>query len=86
MKDNVVTRGLKLDEFLERIGDMIFNKEIDLDSIVVIDSFDGYRLGIDKLTTEDNETVTLTAILHTEQLYDLQNSKANWLSDKYYKD
>lgn len=86
MKDNVVTHGLKVNELIEKIGDMIINKEINLDSIVVIDSYDGYRLGVDKLTTEDNETVTLTAMLHTEQLYDLQDSKANWLSEEYYKD
>ena len=86
MKDNVVTHGLKVNELLKNLSDMIVNKEIDLDSIVVIDSFDGYRIGVDKLTIEDNETVTLTAILHIEQLYDLRDSKANWLLKEYYKD
>ena len=86
MKDNVVTHGLKVNELIEKLGDMIINKEINLDSIVVIDSFDGYRLGIDRLTAEDNETITITAMLHTEQLYDLQDSKAYRLSEKYYKD
>jgi len=54
--------------------------------MIVIDSFDSYRIGIEKLTTEDNETITLTAILQTEQLYDLQDSKVNCLSEEYFKD
>lgn len=70
MKDNFVTTGLNVGDLQKALNRMILNKKITEKSLVVIDSFDGYRIGVKKAIIEKKETITLTTILHQEQLSD----------------
>lgn len=70
MKDNFVTSGLNVGDLLKILNRMMLNKQITEKSIIVIDSFDGYRIGVKKAIIEKKETITLTTILHQEQLSD----------------
>jgi len=70
MNDNFVTTGLNVGDLQKTLKRMILNKQITEKSIIVIDSFDGYRIGVKKAKIESKETITLTTILHQEQLSD----------------
>lgn len=66
MKENVVTNGLKVENLLQSLQKMISSGVIDGETIVVIDTFDGYRHGVKKVIIEEQATLTISAKLHEE--------------------
>lgn len=73
MRDNVVTDGLTIGDLLNTLNDMVSSGAINHETILTIDSLDGYRHGIEKITNENKEVLTVTTKLHDELLKDLIN-------------
>ncbi len=73
MRENVVTDGLKIGDLLNTLNNMVSSGAAHNETIIVIDSFDGYRHGIEEVINENGKTITITTKLHDELLKDLYN-------------
>lgn len=66
MQNNFVGDSLNVKELLQSLHEMLSEGSIDGETLIVIDSFDGYRHGIEKLSCENNETLTIGVKIHKE--------------------
>jgi hypothetical protein len=66
MQNNFVVDGMNVKELLQSLHEMLSAGTIDNQTIVVIDTYDGYRHGIEKVFCENSESLTFGAKIHEE--------------------
>lgn len=66
MKENVVLNGLNIKNLMDSIEKMLAEGLVSNNTVVTIDTFDGYRHGIEKLVVEGREVLTISAKIHGE--------------------
>lgn len=66
MKGNIVVDGLRVEDLLKSLQEMISSEIINNNTIVVLDTFDGYRHDIESIFCEERKTLTISAKLHEE--------------------
>lgn len=66
MRENVVVDGLNVEGLLKSLHQMVSSGIISNNTIVVLDTFDGYRHGIQELILENEGVLTISAKIHAD--------------------